>query len=213
MHPQIYLPGNYPPRLSKPTREQIRLTVAAYDAKRSDFEGDAANLQTRLLANSELKKLVHSIKWRAKDPTHLHDKLCRKADKAREAGKPFTITEANLFDRLGDLAGVRILHLHMRQMETIHPLIMKILANEGYVIAENPHAKTWDPEYKVMFKNKLRMDVEFNPALYTSVHYVIRQNKTNKRRCELQVRTLAEEIWGEISHTINYPHETDSVAC
>ena len=31
--------------------------------------------------------------------------------------------------------------------------------------------------------------------------------------CEIQVRTLFEEIWGEIDHTINYPHSTESIAC
>lgn len=31
--------------------------------------------------------------------------------------------------------------------------------------------------------------------------------------CEIQVRTLFEEIWGEIDHSINYPHPTQSVAC
>src|SRR5207244_6540861 len=54
---------------------------------------------------------------------------------------------------------------------------------------------------------------ERKESLYTSVHYTIKQNSTNRRVCELQVRTLAEEVWGEISHKINYPHETDSVAC
>ena len=29
----------------------------------------------------------------------------------------------------------------------------------------------------------------------------------------LRDRTLAEEVWGEISHTINYPEETGSEAC
>ena len=31
--------------------------------------------------------------------------------------------------------------------------------------------------------------------------------------CEIQVRTLFEEIWGEIDHAINYPVATESVAC
>lgn len=32
-------------------------------------------------------------------------------------------------------------------------------------------------------------------------------------KCEIQVRTLYEEIWGEIDHYINYPYPTDSIAC
>jgi putative GTP pyrophosphokinase len=199
-------------KLTATVMKQIKHAVEAFEKKRTDFETDATNLQNRLLANADLKKLIHSLKWRAKDPAHLHDKLERKAQKLIEQGKPFDITADNLFDKIPDLAGVRLLHLHMRQMEHIHPLIMRVIGDEGYVLSGEPEAKTWDPEYEGMFKT-LEVRVERNESLYTSVHYVVKQNKTTRRLCELQVRTLAEEIWGEISHTINYPHETDSIAC
>ncbi len=192
--------------------KQIRAAVKEFEAKRGDFQTDATNLQNRLLAHPELKKVIHSLKWRAKEPSHLHDSLERKARKAIAAGKPFTIDAGNLFDEVPDLAGVRLLHLHMRQMEHIHPLLIEVFHDEGYVISEEPEAKTWDLEYEQMFRT-LGIEVKRNESLYTSVHYVVRQNSTTRRRCELQVRTLAEEIWGEVSHTINYPHETDSVAC
>ncbi|MFR8768448.1 MAG: hypothetical protein ACLVGF_12035 [Eubacterium sp.] len=49
---------------------------------------------------------------------------------------------------------------------------------------------------------------------YTSVHYVIKpNNELSNITCEIQVRTLFEEIWGEIDHTINYPHPTEIIAC
>ena len=38
-------------------------------------------------------------------------------------------------------------------------------------------------------------------------------NEKSDVTCEIQVRTLFEEIWGEIDHTINYPHATNSIAC
>lgn len=199
-------------RLPVSISKQIKKAVQAFEAKRSDFETDAANLQNRLLANAELKKLIHSLKWRAKDPTHLKDKLERQALGAIKAAKPFLITADTLFDEIPDLSGVRLLHLHMRQMEKIHPLIMRVFQDEGYVLNGSPEAKTWDLEYETMFKS-LNVTVQRNESLYTSVHYVVKQNSTNRRLCELQVRTLAEEVWGEISHTINYPHETNSVAC
>src|SRR5258707_13195127 len=97
------------------TTKAIAGAVKAFEAKRTDFETDATNLQNRLLANGDLKKLIHSLKWRAKDPSHLQDKLERKARKAIEEGKTFDITMDDLFDRVPDLAGVRLLHLHMRQ--------------------------------------------------------------------------------------------------
>lgn len=199
-------------KLPKAISKQIADAVKAFEQKRTDFETDAENLQNRLLANGELRKLIHSLKWRAKDPLHLKDKLVRKANKAIGEGRAFAITAANVFDEIPDLAGVRLLHLNMRQMEKIHPLIMKVFADEGYVVSGRPEAKTWDPEYEQMFRT-LNLKVQRDESMYTSVHYVVKQNKTNRRLCELQVRTLAEEVWGEISHTINYPHETDSVAC
>ncbi len=199
-------------KLSKAISTQIADAVKAFEGKRSDFEADATNLQNRLLAHADLKKLIHSLKWRAKDPSHLHDKLIRKATKTIDEGKVFAITADNVFDEIPDLAGVRLLHLHMRQMEQIHPLIMKVFADEGYVVSGEPEAKTWDLEYEQMFKT-LKVAVQRNESMYTSVHYVVKQNTTTRRLCELQVRTLAEEVWGEISHTINYPHATDSVSC
>jgi putative GTP pyrophosphokinase len=204
------------PALPAATTKVIADAVTEYEKKREDFEADADNLQNRLRANAKLKSLIHSLKWRTKDPTHLADSLERKARKAIEAGESFDTTAENVFTRLPDLAGVRLLHLHMRQMEEIHPLVMGVLEEEGYVVVGRPEAKTWDPEYQVMFEaftGKLKLKVEQKESFYTSVHYVVRQNSKTRRQLELQVRTLAEEIWGEVSHSINYPHESGSIEC
>ncbi len=32
-------------------------------------------------------------------------------------------------------------------------------------------------------------------------------------KCEVQVRTLYEEVWGEVEHSINYPYNCESMAC
>jgi ppGpp synthetase/RelA/SpoT-type nucleotidyltranferase len=45
-----------------------------------------------------------------------------------------------------------------------------------------------------------------------SVHYVLAWGR-NVKTCEIQVRTLSEEVWGEIDHSINYPHPIKDVAC
>ena len=76
----------------------------------------------------------------------------RRAKRAAEGGPAFNSPAENVFDKVPDLAGVRLLHLHMRQMEKIHPLLMKIIADEGYVLSGGPAAKTWDLEYEQMFK-------------------------------------------------------------
>ena len=145
-------------KLSAATTKTIADATKAFELQRHNFEADAKILQERLLAHPDLKKLVHSLKWRAKEPSHLADSLCRKAKKALDAGKPFEITEANVFAKVPDLAGVRLLHLHMRQMEKLHPLILQVLKDEGYVLEGTPEAKTWDLEYETMFKT-LGLDV------------------------------------------------------
>lgn len=49
--------------------------------------------------------------------------------------------------------------------------------------------------------------------MYTSVHYVIGSASRTTVTAEIQVRTLMEEVWGEVDHTMNYPHPVESVAC
>lgn len=150
---------------------------------------------------------IHSIKSRLKDPDHLRDKLERKEKDGRE------INEENLFQEITDFAGMRILHLYQNQFPLIHASIISQIENGDWSFVEPPKAYTWDPESVKFFKD-LGLEVFAKDSYYTSIHYLVKPN--NNRSivcCEIQVRTLFEEIWGEIDHTINYPHPTDSVAC
>jgi len=160
--------------------------------------------------NPQLKqqKLIHSIKSRHKDPEHLRDKLLRKKRKGQ------LVSKETLFTEITDLNGVRLLHLYQQQFPLIHKEIMrKIEEFEDWKLVENPKAYTWEPESKNFF-TELGIKTEVKETFYTSVHYVIKpNNEKSSITCEIQVRTLFEEIWGEIDHTINYPHQTDSVAC
>lgn len=160
--------------------------------------------------NSTLKKrkVIHSIKTRMKDPEHLRDKLQRKQSKG------IIVTKNNLFGEVTDLNGVRILHLYQQQFPVIHKEIMdKIHELEDWALVEPPKAYTWEPESQKFFED-LGIHTEVKDSSYTSVHYVVKPNNTKSTvTCEIQVRTLFEEIWGEIDHTINYPHPTESIAC
>ena len=49
--------------------------------------------------------------------------------------------------------------------------------------------------------------------MYTSVHYVVEANQRQKITCEIQVRTLMDEVWGEVSHRVNYPMQSPSRSC
>ena len=150
--------------------------------------------------------IMHSLKSRIKDPKHLKDKLLRKLDKG------IVITKDNLFTEITDLIGVRILHLHQEQFCVIHQEIINKVDQKEWILAEPPKAYTWDPESE-KFYGKLGIKTEVKDSFYTSVYYLIKLNNGNDLCCEIQVRTLFEEIWGEIAHAINYPYPINSVAC
>lgn len=69
-----------------------------------------------------------------------------------------------------------------------------------------------DPEYEKFFHD-LGCRCERRDSFYTSVHFVVRPRQDSPLSCEIQVRTLFEEIWGEIDHSLNYPHPTTIASC
>ena len=164
---------------------------------------DSFKLEPKL--NDYGKPILHSIKHRLKDESHLEKKLARKSDPVE------SITAENVFERITDLAGVRVLHLYQDQLPIIHQFIMSMVASGDWALNERPVAYSWDPESQKFFE-ALALEVKIKESYYTSIHYVVRPVNDERVKCEIQVRTLFEEIWGEIDHTINYPEQSTSRA-
>ncbi|BBF68806.1 hypothetical protein SBA_ch1_10060 [Sphingomonas bisphenolicum] len=151
-------------------------------------------------------QIVHSYKSRLKDREHLREKLKRK----RSEGRP--ISTEDLFSRVTDLAGVRIIHLFQEHFGHIDSLVRRKVEAGDWVLGERATAYTWDPEAAEFFKG-FDLEVVQKPTAYTSVHYLVRPRADSPLCCEVQVRTLFEEIWGEVDHQINYPVPTENLAC
>ena len=164
---------------------------------------DSFTLEPKL--NEYGKPVLHSIKHRLKDEEHLKQKLKRKWDPEDP------ITSENIFQKITDLAGVRVLHLHQDQLPIIHDFIMDMVAKGDWTLNEDPVAYSWDPESQRFFES-LDLKVKIKESYYTSIHYVVKPGNDERVKCEIQVRTLFEEVWGEIDHTINYPVESSSQA-
>lgn len=170
------------------------------------LESVSADFLTNPELNTGVPTVIHSIRKRIKDEGHLKAKILRK----RQGGR--VINEKNLFTEITDFAGIRILHLHQSQFTHIHKFIMQQIKSKVWRLVESPVAYTWDPE-SVDFFNKYKISTTLKPSYYTSVHYLIAPaNKQDGVCCEIQVRTLFEEIWGEIDHSINYPEATRKMA-
>jgi len=194
-----------------PTLDQQAKLLASFESQTHEIEIFMSAVRkwfdTHPRLRSRRDAAIHSVKSRLKDREHFCEKIGRKWDD----GNP--ITPDNLFRVITDLAGVRVLHLYQEQFAAIHREIMdKINIAKDWALDEPPKAYSWDPESRAFFE-KQSIDVEIKESFYTSVHYLVRPRADSPLCCEIQVRTLFEEIWGEVDHILNYPKECEEVAC
>lgn len=187
--------------------EFIQKALAEYDEKKHVLNRflnavvDAFRMEPSL--NKQPFPLIHTLKYRMKDPSHLGDKIVRMGDRYQP--------DIGLLGNITDLVGVRVLHLYQDDLPAIHKFIMDMIKQKEWRLVEKPVAYSWDPELDDFFKS-LSLKVKIKDSHYTSIHYVVSPaNNDAKIACEIQVRTLFEEIWGEIDHAINYPHKTDHI--
>lgn len=188
------------------TDELIELYVSSKHDFRIFMDGVVSYIGEHPELNRSGHEVVHSFKSRLKDVDHLREKIARKTAAGR------TVTADNLFQEITDLAGVRILHLFQEQFADVDLIVRRKVEAGDWVLGERPKAYTWDPEAAAFF-SAFDLTVSEKSTSYTSVHYLIRPRADSNLCCELQVRTLFEEIWGEVDHRINYPKPTQSLAC
>lgn len=171
------------------------------------LKAGAAAMQLVVL-DETIEPFVHSTRVRIKSEESMRHKLARKIISAGDSGAPFDITDANFFEQITDAIGARILHLSFAEFAELHPRLLQLFQSAQLDVVENM-AYTWDPEYSEAFR-ALGITPDLNQRYYTSVHYVVGQQTWS---AELQVRNLAEEVWGEVDHKFNYPDQHPSYAC
>lgn len=179
-----------------------------FDDSRYELEYLKENIENSF-KDPRISYAVHATKSRIKDRRHLEEKIKRKTSGSRK------IDETNFFDEITDLVGIRVLILYPQYFEDIHKFIYDKVSLKEWELKEEPTLYAWDEDVRIFFEDKLKFKhIEFKKTLYTSVHYVIRKingfNQSNY--CEIQVRTLFEEAFGEIDHDVNYPQSTQNTA-
>ena len=195
-------------------RDKYKGVLETYEENLEAFEFFHKHVRNFFEGRS-LAKHVHSVRHRLKDVNHLLEKIERK--NTEDAALPpdqqkGPIDPGNVFSRITDVAGVRVLHLHISQFGAIHQALMAKVVDGEFTLFEDPKAYTWDPESGNYFQG-LGLQKELKDSYYTSIHYVLRPNSKSLATCEVQVRTLLEEVWGEVDHTMNYPAPTADEHC
>lgn len=161
---------------------------------------------------------VHSIRSRVKNAEHLLEKIIRK--KQRNETKYRKLDNVNYEKFITDIIGIRCLILFKEDWKGIHEYITSNFENnpqyyirdsvqdfdedeKHYYIAEEPKVHIRDGDSRKIYEDILSPDHIIDGRDYRSVHYII---KYEGIYLEIQVRTLFEEGWGEIDHTIVYPY-------
>lgn len=147
---------------------------------------------------------VHSVRYRIKDAEHLVEKIIRK--KLKDTSSDITIE--NYKEKITDLIGLRALHLFKEDWELINTFLVKT-----YNFKETPTAnyRKGDSEELINFYTEKGCEVNEHEFGYRSVHYIVEtQPAKQKYFIEIQVRTIFEEAWAEIDHTIRYPYDLEN---
>lgn len=185
--------------------------ISDFDFNRSMYSLDSLNsiyldfinrydvLKTTI-SNIELKlkecSKVHSSNARLKDPKHLIEKIIRKTNE-----KGIRFSSENYHQHITDLMGIRLLYVFKEDFSEIHDFIMSKF--DGSVLEKIACYRKGD---KTQVYSEKGLELQERNG-YRSVHYVI--DTGDHFCCEIQVRTLTEEAWGEMDHAIRYPYNKD----
>lgn len=149
---------------------------------------------------------VHSVRWRVKDVSHLLAKIVRK--RVQKAEKYKGISVSNYFEIVTDLVGIRALHLFKDDCFAIDGELRARWTTREVPIA---YTRGGDDAAFVAHLNDQGFDVKVHSDGYRSLHYVLESKPMQRVICaEVQVRTLFEEGWSEIDHTVRYPNFSDN---
>lgn len=140
---------------------------------------------------------IQRFRTRIKRPESVVDKIFRKPESFPDG----IVSES--FRKMNDALGARIIVYFLAQL----PLIDKELRSSGqFDVVEEVAYLTPDMLQRL---GLISLNQREKDSGYISIHYILRLKDTSvpvhKRPLfELQVRTLAEDIWGEIEHVLGY---------
>ena len=162
------------------------------------------------LLKTKLKGSCHSIESRIKNPEHLIEKIIRKKC-IEDNNKYEKICKDNYCEIIRDLIGIRVLVLSKEGWEQVHDVLCNVFKAEDSVEKDSRYYMKEEPEAYIrygdrdVFHNKIH--TQYSNKGYRSQHYIIAYKG---HYCEIQVRTIAEEVYGEFDHKVRYPYRKDN---
>lgn len=194
--------------------EELTQIYEDFKSKRPLYENARNSFLHNYLENTD-RAGIHSYRSRIKDPEHLIAKIIRKRNDAYKKYKDLTLDNYEHF--LTDLIGFRVFILFKEDWTHFHEYITSQIINDKhnyittwtdecpadncFIEAPKVHIRTGDK--RDIYQTHIHDSDIYTDKVYRSVHYTIKYHGVY---LEIQLRTLFEESWGEIDHSIAYPY-------
>ncbi len=119
------------------------------------------------------------------------------------------LTPAEAFENITDMVGARIVCLFPEDLEKVHLFLMEC---GGFVFQDRPIAYVWDD---LPWISPEGFTISRKASGYGSVHYLARlspklvapHSGLDSVTFEIQVRTLMQEAWAALEHSVGYKND------
>ncbi|ATQ82889.1 hypothetical protein MOTT16_03065 [Moraxella osloensis] len=161
---------------------------------------------------------INATKYRVKTPYSLGRKIIRKRVEANKDGKQskyLNITIENYKSIVTDLIGIRVIYLFKHHWKAVNEHVLNTfnIDNDEDIVVY--HGKCDDVNFylKDMFDYRSKQyqykhDSSKEPE-YRSTHYLAFDSHNNIH-FEIQTRTIFDDCWSEIDHTLRYPNNINN---
>lgn len=174
-----------------------------YNSKLDDFKAIAADYVNEIGNLSH----VHSVKFRIKDTEHLIEKIVRKAVEYGDTDVQFN--KDTYLVEITDIIGIRALYVFKSDYLPLHKVI---ISNYKKNFCEKPQVKLREGDDKKIYQGLKNVEFQYGVD-YRSIHYTIRHTQDGIMvPIEIQTRSIFEEGWSEINHTLLYKKEYFDIA-
>lgn len=167
-----------------------------------DLQDYIENLLQEKSTEEERATEYHSLRCRVKDPMHLIEKIIRKRG-SEHSFKYKELDRTNYRQIITDLIGVRILIYAKEDWKRIWEKLKEGFPDDtskAIYMQEEPVAYTRYGDRDIYGD---LIQLKHSNKGYRSQHYVV---NFKGYCCEIQVRTMAEDVYGEFDHKVRYPY-------
>lgn len=180
----------------KNTKIYYSHVINYYNQNKADWRNVLSKLNTEVVRSREEDHIpVYFTKYRVKSPQSIFLKIKRN-------------TEITL-EEIDDYAGLRVVCLFEDELFDINKYIITMLRSLNCKLKE-VEIYGWDENDHNVQRIKSCIDLPADNISilkkmsgYRSVHYLV-TDSSNSINAEIQLRTLLQDVWAEIEHTVSY---------